>query len=138
MPVGLWLIGWNTSGRRERVDDMKNIRKQGNRYTVRVKGKYIGIFSDLEKAKKCRDRELRGVVPLGKNANLRMKGFEKRLEKSICSSGLTDTVICKRANITRTQLWEYTNSVRKPTIETLARLAVALDVSTDYLLGLNY
>jgi len=118
-------------------EDMRCIRKQGNRYTVRVKGKYIGIFSDLEKAKKCRDREIQGIVPLGKNAALRMRGFEKRLEKAVLSSGMTVTLICKRADITRTQLWEYLYNMRKPSIETLAKLAVALDVSADWLLGLD-
>lgn len=118
-------------------EEMRCIRKQGNRYTVRVKGKYIGIFSDLDKAKKCRDREIQGVMPLGKNATLRMRGFEKRLEKAVLSSGMTETLICKRADISRAQLWEYLYNMRKPSVETLAKLAVALDVSTDYLLGLN-
>lgn len=118
-------------------EELRCIRKQGNRYTVRVKGKYIGIFSDLEKAKKCRDREIQGVIPLGKNAMLRMRGFEKRLEKAVISSGMSDTLICKRADISRMQLWEYLNNMRKPSLETLAKLAVALDVSTDWLLGLE-
>jgi hypothetical protein len=117
--------------------EMRCIQKQGNRYRVCVKGKYIGIFSDLEQAKKVRDREIQGIVPLGKNANLRFKGFEKRLEKAIASSGLTDTMICKRADISRSQLWSYINLTSEPSIRTLARLSVALDVSTDYLLGLN-
>ena len=118
-------------------EEMRCIRKQGNRYTVRVKGKYIGIFSDLDKAKKCRDREIQGVMPLSKNATLRMRGFEKRLEKAVLSSGMTETLICKRADISRSQLWEYLYNMRKPSVETLAKLADTLNVSTDWLLGLE-
>ena len=118
-------------------EELRCIRKQGNRYTVRVKGKYIGIFKDLERAKRVRDREINGVIPKGKNANLRIRGFSKRLQKAVWSSNLDETLICKRANITRTQLWNYVNKSSMPSVETLARLAVALDVSSDWLLGLE-
>ena len=118
-------------------EEMRNIRKRGNRYVVYVKGKYIGIYKDLEDAKKCRDREEQGVMPNGMNASLRMRGFEKRLQKAVYSSGLSETVICKRANISRAQLWNYINLNSKPSILVLAKLAIVLDVSADWLLGLK-
>ena len=118
-------------------EELRCIRKQGNRYTVRVKGKYIGIFQDLEKAQRVRDREIKGVVPQGKNANLRMRGFSLRLQKAVWSSGLDETLICKRADITRTQLWNYINKQSVPSLASFAKLAVALAVSADWLLGLE-
>lgn len=64
-------------------------------------------------------------------------GLTEKLEKAICDSPLTLTEICKRAKISRHQLWEYRYYAVTPSALVLARLAVTLNISTDYLLGIS-
>lgn len=66
-----------------------------------------------------------------------VNGLTEKLEKAICDSPLTLTEICKRAKISRHQLWEYRYYAVTPSALVLARLAVVLNVSTDYLLGIS-
>lgn len=64
-------------------------------------------------------------------------GLTAKLEKAICNSPLTLTEICERAKISRHQLWEYRYYAVTPSALVLARLAVVLNISTDYLLGVS-
>ena len=64
-------------------------------------------------------------------------GLTAKLEKAICDSPLTLTEICERAKISRHQLWEYRYYAVTPSALVLARLAVVLNISTDYLLGIS-
>lgn len=63
-------------------------------------------------------------------------GFSERLQQATFDSGLTNTEICKRARIDRNSLFNYISGFM-PVSDKLARLAVVLNVSTDYLLGLS-
>lgn len=66
-----------------------------------------------------------------------IEGLNKRLEGAIIESSLTLTEICERAKISRHMLWQYRYCAITPSALVLARLALTLNVSTDYLLGIS-
>lgn len=66
-----------------------------------------------------------------------VEGFRDRLEEAIFSSGKSLTEICREAGISRTNLWSYRFDGIMPQTMTLLRLAIVLNVSTDWLLGLK-
>ena len=67
----------------------------------------------------------------------KIQGFRDRLEECIFATNLDMKVICQRAGITPAGLWQYRFYEVTPSANTIAGLAKALDVSTDYLLGLT-
>ena len=64
-------------------------------------------------------------------------GLNDRLNEAIKKSGMNLSEISKKANITRHMLWQYRNYGITPSVAVLARLAVALDVSMDWLVGIG-
>ena len=66
-----------------------------------------------------------------------MHGLTERLEQSIQESGLTLNEVCTRAQVSRHMLWQYRYYRVTPSALALARLAVALGVTTDWLLGIG-
>lgn len=60
-----------------------------------------------------------------------------RLTEAIKTSGKTQVEIAKEACITGGTLSDYINKNTLPSIETFALLCRALDVSADYILGLD-
>lgn len=59
----------------------------------------------------------------------------ERLQSRRMELGLTLAELGKRVSLTASTLKNYETDRRKPTPETLVRLADALDTSVDYLLG---
>ncbi len=66
-----------------------------------------------------------------------VQGLNDKLNKAIYDSDLSLNEICERAKISRHQLWEYRYYAVTPSALVLARLAVVLNISTDYLLGIS-
>ena len=66
-----------------------------------------------------------------------VQGLHEKLETAINECPLTLTEICNRAKISRHMLWEYRYSMITPSALVLARLALVLNVSVDYLLGIS-
>lgn len=66
-----------------------------------------------------------------------IEGLHDKLEQAICKCPLTLTEICERAKISRHMLWQYRYAMITPSALVLARLAVVLNISTDYLLGIS-
>lgn len=66
-----------------------------------------------------------------------VQGLHEKLEDAICKSPLTLTEICNRSKISRRMLYEYRYCGITPSALVLARLAVTLNISTDYLLGIS-
>ena len=64
-------------------------------------------------------------------------GLNDKLNDAIYESNLDLSEICKRANISRNMLWQYRFYAVTPSPLVLARLAVVLNISTDYLLGIS-
>ena len=60
-----------------------------------------------------------------------------RLIASIKESGLTQTEIAKRIGIKQATVGQYLSGRAMPALDTLANLCAVLDVSADYLLGLE-
>lgn len=67
----------------------------------------------------------------------RIVGLNKKIEDAIWESGLSLNEICERAKISRHMLWQYRFDMITPSAMVLARLALTLNVSTDYLLGIS-
>ena len=61
----------------------------------------------------------------------------QRITKARKELGLNQKELAKKADITEANLSRYENGVREPKSVILARLADALGVSTDYLVGLT-
>ncbi len=63
--------------------------------------------------------------------------FGERLEKAIRSNYFTNKEVAQRANISPEAISHYLNAGTIPNGETVAALAKALNVTTDYLLGID-
>jgi len=66
-----------------------------------------------------------------------VQGLHEKLETAINESPLNLSQICERAKISRHMLWQYRYDMITPSALVLARLAVVLNISTDYLLGIS-
>lgn len=63
--------------------------------------------------------------------------FQQRLKACREQRQLTQLDLAERAGLPSTSISHFENGVRKPSFDNLRRLAQALDVPTDYLLGLT-
>lgn len=61
-------------------------------------------------------------------------GFTERLNEAIYKSGLSMTVITRRAQISESCYYSYVHGYTTPSVKTLASLCRLLHVSADYLL----
>ncbi|MFZ4814781.1 MAG: helix-turn-helix domain-containing protein [Phototrophicaceae bacterium] len=61
----------------------------------------------------------------------------KRLQWAREVQGHTQKSLAELLNMGEKQIWRYENEKTKPAGEDVARIAKALDVSTDYLLGIT-
>ena len=66
-----------------------------------------------------------------------METMGERIAKARMYMNLNQRELAKKANLTEANLSRYENGVREPKSAVLARLADALEVSTDYLVGLT-
>jgi len=66
-----------------------------------------------------------------------VEGFDGRLLKAIGNKGMTNSQVCQNTGITWNSMNCYINEKQMPSCENLVKLAKLLDVSTDYLLGLE-
>lgn len=62
-------------------------------------------------------------------------GMRIRLRRT--ELGLTQNELAERLNTDQKQISRYENDHQKPTVDLLTKLAVELDTTTDYLLGLS-
>lgn len=67
----------------------------------------------------------------------RIEGFRKRLMQAVADSNKTLVEISKQSGVSRGLLWAYLQDDTNPSIFTLAKLAETLEVSTDWLLGIE-
>ena len=67
-----------------------------------------------------------------------MQSFSKRLKDIMESRGVLQAELAKKTGITETTVSRYCNGKRIPNIEALVKIAKALDVHTDLLLGLEW
>ena len=67
-----------------------------------------------------------------------MQSFSKRLKDIMESQGVLQADLAKKTGITETTISRYCNGKRIPNIEALVKIAKALDVPTDLLVGLEW
>ncbi len=63
--------------------------------------------------------------------------LQKRLLLAMRSKGECQAELARCLGCHRSQITQWTTGARKPSVDNLAAIAVALDVSTDWLLGLT-
>ena len=66
-----------------------------------------------------------------------MVPFAERLKAARKKRGVKQREVAEYLQITPRSYQQYEGGVRRPNYETLVTLAIYLDVSTDYLLGLS-
>lgn len=66
-----------------------------------------------------------------------MVPFAERLKAARVTKGIKQREAAEYLQITTRSYQQYEGGVRRPSFEALAALAVYLDVTTDYLLGLS-
>lgn len=60
-----------------------------------------------------------------------------RLREEIKRSGMTTVEIARRVGVSPEMITQYYTTKKLPRLDTFAKLCQVLDVSADYLLGLN-
>lgn len=63
-----------------------------------------------------------------------LKQIQERLAEAINNSGMTQTAIAKKLNISPTQICSYVKGRKMPALDTLANLCKLLDIDTNYIL----
>ena len=63
--------------------------------------------------------------------------FTERFNEAIKLSGKTQVQIAQEVNVSKQCITDYKSGKSLPSLETLCLLCEALDVSSDYLLGLT-
>ena len=66
-----------------------------------------------------------------------MKIFGERVKLILKESGKTQKALANALNVQPTTLCEWLNDHNEPPMQAIVDIAVFLDVSTDYLLGLK-
>lgn len=62
--------------------------------------------------------------------------IQKRLSEAIKQSGMSQTIIAKKIGVCQQAVSSYVNGQKMPSIETLSRLCLVLDVDANYILCL--
>lgn len=60
-----------------------------------------------------------------------------RLQEAIRNSGMTQTELARKLNVYQSAVGQYLSGRAMPALDTFANLCKVLDVSADYLLGLE-
>lgn len=63
--------------------------------------------------------------------------IKKRLKEEIKSSGLTTVQIAEKVGVSPEMITQYTTTKKLPKLDTFAKLCKALDLSANYILGLE-
>ena len=66
-----------------------------------------------------------------------MEIFGKRVKHELNTQGKKQKDLCEHLNIKKTTLSSWLNDVNEPPMDMIVAIALYLDVTTDYLLGLE-
>lgn len=66
-----------------------------------------------------------------------LERISERLTDTIKNSGFTQTEIAKRLGVSQQTVSHYVKGNKLPALDTFANLCIILDVTADYLLGLE-
>lgn len=115
------------------------IKRNDGKYYSRYSSTYLGVYDSVLEAVMARDREKirRQGIPKKERTNCRIEGFAERLNEAIWASDMDISEICRRTGISRSCMWSYRYTATMPPSGNLAKIAVVLGVSADYLLGIG-
>ena len=78
------------------------------------------------------------MTPLDINAKLNAGGtFGQRVRYKMLQHGYTQRELGEKCGCTQAAIWRYIHDINLPEPRMLVALALTLDVSTDWLLGLS-
>ena len=125
----------STKGKMMKVETGIDLR--ANRYVVIMYQKYYGSFRSLEEARECRDRNRHIDGRRRVRKPQMIHGFGERLDRAIKDKGLTQVAVEKKLGVSHGVVYSYINYGVMPSALTVAKIANILNVSTDWLLGLE-
>ena len=112
----------------------RNIEERNGKYIVYYNGNYCGTYETITEARS--ERDSRKAAHTGGKRKAYLTGFTERFNQAIWDSNKDISLISKQSRVSRSVIWSYQNGVL-PKCDNLAKLAVVLNVSTDYLLGIE-
>lgn len=62
--------------------------------------------------------------------------FSQQFEKAMIKRNISPTELARKSGVQRSQICKYLTAEMSPTAMTIRKLAIALGVTSDYLLGL--
>ena len=62
--------------------------------------------------------------------------FSQQFEKAMIKRNISPTELARKSGVQRSQIYRYLAAETAPTTNNIRRLSIALNVTTDYLLGL--
>ena len=62
----------------------------------------------------------------------------ERIKNRRIELGITQTQLAKKASLTSASISQFESGSRKPSFDVISKLALALEINTDYLLGNNH
>lgn len=68
---------------------------------------------------------------------MELKSISKRIATEIRNSDQTQVEIARKINVHPSAITQYLNGRSQPALDTLAKLCIVLDVSADYILGIE-
>lgn len=117
------------------------ITKKG-RYIAYDSKWYVGTYDSLTEAMMARDKAKykRLNISDGTNERRRIKRlgcFQDRFREAISNSNLDMAEISRRTGLSKASLYGYRDEGVQPKALAIAKLAIVLNVSSDYLLGIG-
>lgn len=116
----------------EKMRPFGYIQKMGNKYRLYIKNQYKGSFDTREEADIARESYRETYDPV--EISIFLPLFAERLNEAIGQRSVIS--VCRQARIARSNIDRYLNG-DTPSVKNLISLALALNVSTDWLLGIE-
>lgn len=63
--------------------------------------------------------------------------FSQQFEKAMIKRNISPTELARKSGVQRSQIHRYLTAETAPTTNNIRRLSIALNVTTDYLLGVS-
>ncbi len=63
--------------------------------------------------------------------------FSQQFEKAMIKRNISPTELARKLGVQRSQIYRYLTAETAPTTNNIRRLSIALNVTTDYLLGVS-
>lgn len=71
------------------------------------------------------------------DTEMNLKDIQRRLREEIRNSGMTQKALAKRIGVSPQTVSKYMKNDIFPSLDTFARICKALDIKSDYILGIS-